>query len=146
MVTAEEYLSRVRTLEMEIEAKLEQIDRLRALLSGRSQRVRDMPRGGQAHDWTDTVAKVMELEQELDAHIDRLVDLKREIAAAIAAVADGQCRVLLEYRYLCGWEWQRIAEAMHFDRVTVWRLHGRALQKIVVPGTGCNTVQQPTVL
>ncbi len=52
MVTAEEYLSRTRTLEMEIEAKREQIARLRALLSGRSQRVRNMPRVGQANDWT----------------------------------------------------------------------------------------------
>lgn len=138
-MTARDYLSQARVLDQAINARLERIARLRALVSGRAARTDGMPRGGTGSagstffDWTDTVVKIDEMECALDKDIDRLIDLKREIAEVIAAVPDMRYRTLLEYRYLCGWSWARIARAMHYGEDWVRHAHGWALKQVRVP-------------
>lgn len=138
-MTARDYLSQARVLDQAINARLERIARLRALVSGRAARTDGMPRGGTGSagstffDWTDTVVKIDEMERALDKDIDRLIDLKREIAEVIAAVPDMRYRTLLEYRYLCGWSWARIARAMHYGEDWVRHAHGWALKQVRVP-------------
>ena len=138
-MTAKDYLSQARVLDQAINARLERIARLRALASGRAARTDGMPRGGAGSagstffDWTDTVVKIDEMERALDKDIDRLIDLKREIAEVIAAVPDMRYRTLLEYRYLCGWSWARIARAMHYGEDWVRHAHGWALKQVRVP-------------
>lgn len=138
-MTARDYLSQARVLDQAINARLARIARLRALVSGRAARTDGMPRGGTGSagstffDWTDTVLKIDEMERALDKDIDRLIDLKREIAEVIAAVPDMRYRTLLEYRYLCGWSWARIARAMHYGEDWVRHAHGWALKKVRVP-------------
>ena len=73
------------------------------------------------------------MERALDRDIDRLIDLKREIAEVIAAVPDMRYRTLLEYRYLCGWSWRRIARTMNYSEDWTRHAHGRALQMVRVP-------------
>lgn len=138
-MTARDYLSQARVLDQAINARLERIARLLALVSGRAARTDGMPRGGAGSagstffDWTETVLKIDEMERALDRDIDRLIDLKREIAEVIAAVPDMRYRTLLEYRYLCGWSWARIARAMHYGEDWVRHAHGWALKQVRVP-------------
>lgn len=138
-MTAKDYLSQARVLDQAINARLARIARLRALASGRAARTDGMPRGSAGSagstffDWTDTVLKIDEMERALDKDIDRLIDLKREIAEVIAAVPDMRYRTLLEYRYLCGWSWARIARAMHYGEDWVRHAHGWALKQVRVP-------------
>lgn len=132
-MTAKEYLSQARLLDSAIDTRLERITRLRALVSGRTARTDGMPRGGKSADWTDTVIKIAEMERALDVDIDRLIDLRREIASVIAAVPDARYRTLLECRYLCGWSWRRIARAMNYSEDWTRHAHGRALQMVRVP-------------
>ena len=132
-MTAKDYLSQARVLDQAINARLERIARLRALVNGRAARTDGMPRGGAGVDWTDTVVKIDEMERALDKDIDRLIDLKREIAEAIAAVPDMRYRTLLEYRYLCGWSWRRIARTMNYSEDWTRHAHGRALQMVRAP-------------
>ena len=73
------------------------------------------------------------MERALDRDIDRLIDLKREIAEVIAAVPDMRYWTLLEYRYLCGWGWRRIARTMNYSEDWTRHAHGRALQMVRVP-------------
>lgn len=138
-MTARDYLSQARVLDQAINARFERIARLRALVNGRAARTDGMPRGSAGSagstffDWTDTVVKIDEMERALDKDIDRLIDLKREIAEVIAAVPDMRYRTLLEYRYLCGWSWARIARAMHYGEDWVRHAHGWALKQVRVP-------------
>lgn len=124
------YLSRALTLDGEINCKLEQIARLRSRLTRCTRAITGMPTGSTPSDWTDTVARITELEADLNADINRLIDLKREIGATIDAVADPMQRQLLELRYLCGWGWQQIADKLHYARETVCRMHKEALGNI----------------
>lgn len=73
------------------------------------------------------------MEHKIDDEIDRLVDLKAEITAAIESVPDMNERLVLRYRYLEGMTWDRIAETLYADRSTIIRWHRNALKNFVVP-------------
>ena len=129
-MTPKEYLGQYRYLDARIDAKLEQIMRLRALVEKRTAVLSDMPRGGQRRDWTEISAKIIMAERELDAEIDRLLTLKDEITGVIAAVPNEQYRALLEQRYISCMKWEQIAESMQFDVRAVYYIHGRALKAV----------------
>ena len=81
----------------------------------------------------ETICKIVDLEHEINADIDQLVDLKAEARKAINAVTDPDQQLILELRYLCYKPWLEIAEAMGYSEAGVYKLHGKALRKIHVP-------------
>ena len=141
-----EYLAQARHIDGLIQAKLEQIAQLRASITRGTAMLSDMPRGGPMRDWTDTAARVADMETELREQINLMIDIKGEITEAIMTVQDMELRTLLNYRYLTGWSWGRIADAMHYDRATIWRKHKEAMAAVQIPkdklqhrATQCNT-------
>lgn len=140
------YLAQARHIDGLIQAKLEQIAKLRASITRGTAMISDMPRGGPMSDWTDTAARVADMESELREQINLMIDIKGEITEAIMTVPDMELRTLLNYRYLTGWSWARIADAMHYDRATIWRKHKDAMAAVKIPedklqhlATQCNT-------
>ena len=79
------------------------------------------------------VEKVCEVEAEIVAEIDRAVDLRREVKAAIDAVPDPIQREVLERRYIGLQSLERIAVEMNYSYAHVLRLHGWALQQVPIP-------------
>lgn len=141
-----EYLAQARHIDGLIQAKLEQIAQLRASITRGTAMLSDMPRGGPMRDWTDTAARVADMETELREQINLMIDIKGEITEAIMTVPDMELRTLLNYRYLTGWSWGRIADAMHYDRATIWRKHKEAMAAVKIQedklqhlATQCNT-------
>ena len=55
---------------------------------------------------------------------------KQEIRQTIALVADADCRLLLELRYLSIKRWEDIAGEMQMCRTSVYLLHRRALDMV----------------
>lgn len=140
------YLAQARHIDGLIQAKLEQIARLRASITRGTAMLSDMPSGGPMRDWTDTAARVADMETELREQINLMIDIKGEITEAIMTVPDMELRTLLNYRYLTGWSWGRIADAMHYDRATIWRKHKEAMAAVKIQedklqhlATQCNT-------
>jgi DNA-directed RNA polymerase specialized sigma subunit len=82
---------------------------------------------------SDIIAKMMDLEAEINADIDDLVDLKTEITAAIKALDNSDYAMVLELRYLCFDAWDAIIDCMGYSRPHVFRLHEAALEAIKVP-------------
>ena len=91
-----------------------------------------MPRGG-SEDWTDTADRLIELEKRVNARVRDLVRLKQAAMDAIDRVDEAPLREVLELYYLDGYRWEQVASTMNLDVRQVFRLHGKALQKIVVP-------------
>ena len=132
-MTAKEFLRRARSVDRRVDEATERVDRLRAKLeAGRMSRITGMPRGG-SEDWTATADKLIELEKRVNARIRELVRLKHAAMDAIDRVEDARLREVLELYYLDGYTWDRVAETMETDKRWVFRLHGKALQKIEVP-------------
>lgn len=134
-MTAKDYLSQARYLDMRITSKLEQIDSLNELATRCTSTISDMPRnpnqGGSR--MADAVIKIIDLEEQLKKDISKLVDLKREIGAVINAVDNPDQQTLLEKRYLCMQSWEQIAVDMNYGIDNIFKLHKKALQNVTVP-------------
>lgn len=96
-MTAKDYLNQARYLDMRITSKLQQIDSLNDLATHCTSTISDMPRnpnhGGSRME--DCVLKIIDLENQLNQDIARLVDLKREIGTVIQAIDNPDQQTLL---------------------------------------------------
>jgi hypothetical protein len=78
----------------------------------------------------DAVAKIVDLQAEINNDIDRLVDLKREIVGIIKTVNNPEYQTLLEKRYLCFDTWEQIAVDMGYSLRWVHIIHSRILVEL----------------
>ena len=135
MMNAKEYLSQARWLDMRINSKLAQVESLHSLATKATSTLSDVPPSGtrNVHRMEDIICKIVTLENEVNADIDRLVDLKRDITACIMTVQDMEYQSLLEKRYLCLMTWEQIAAETGCSVRNIHMMHGEALKKVVVP-------------
>jgi len=70
------------------------------------------------------------LENEINDDIDKLLDLKAEITAVIETVEDEVLQLILLMRYINLKKWEYIAEKLNLEIRWLYRLHGRALEKV----------------
>ena len=126
------YLKRYINLDREIERKLEEVARLRSKLTRITQVLTAEPQGGGSiYGKTEEIlAKIVDLEKEIDADVDRLVAIRDGIKTMIEAVEDDRERLLLQYRYLDGWTFEKIAVEMNYSWRQIHRLHSRALSNL----------------
>ena len=134
-MTAKEYLGQAYRLDQRINSKLEQVLSLRELTTKATATMSDMPGGGSrnVYKMQDIIGKIVDLENEINADIDRLVDLKREMVAVIKAVENPEYQTLLELRYLCFKTWEQIAVYMGYESRYLHKLHQRALNACTIP-------------
>ena len=134
-MTAKEYLGQAYRLDQRINSKLEQVLSLRDLTTKATATMSDMPGGGSrnVYKMQDIIGKIIDLENEINADIDQLVDLKREMVAVIKAVENPEYQTLLELRYLCFKTWEQIAVYMGYESRYLHKLHQRALNACTIP-------------
>jgi len=63
----------------------------------------------------DAIIKIMELEEEINKDIDKLVDLKADITHLIKMLDSHEHQIILEQRYLCFKSWEQIAVDMGYS-------------------------------
>lgn len=126
------YLKRYINLDREIERKLEEVARLRAELTRITPVYTTEPKGGGSiRGKTESlIAKIVDLENELDADIDRLVTVRDSIRMAIESVEEDRERLLLQYRYIDGLTFEEIAVLMNYSWRHIHRLHSQALSNL----------------
>ena len=134
-MTALEYLSQAHRLDQRIDAKIAQVATLNELATKCTSTLTGMPRNPNRGTSTmaDAVAKIVDLQAEINRDIDRLVDLKREMVAVIKAVENIEYQTLLEKRYLCYQTWEQIAVDMGYSVRQLYRLHDEALENVAIP-------------
>ena len=132
---AKEYLGQAYRLDQRINSKLEQVLSLRELTTKATATMSDMPGGGSrnVYKMQDIIGKIVDLENEINADIDQLVDLKREMVTAIKSVTDPECQTLLELRFLCFKTWEQIAVDMSYSIQHIYRLRDKALKLVQTP-------------
>ena len=141
-MTAKEFLRQVRFVDRMIDSKLRQVERLRDEAGRTTLLLSDMPRGGGSRSHLeDVITKIVDLENEINRDIDRLVDLKTAARTAINAIQEPEYRLILELRYLCYKTWPEIAETMGYCESNIYRLHGFALNSFVVPQSAAQSLE-----
>jgi RinA family phage transcriptional activator len=125
-------LKRYINLDREIDRKLEEVARLRSKLTRVTEVFTAEPRGGGSiYGKTEEIlAKIVDLEKEIDADVDRLVAVRDSIKSIIEAVEDDRERLLLQYRYLDGRTFEWIAAKMNYSWRQIHRLHSQALTNL----------------
>lgn len=131
-MTTKEYLSQAFSLDQRINCKLEQIARLRELAEKATQTLSDMPGSAtrNTHRMEETIIKMIDLENEINDDIDKLIDIKRGITYLISVVTNPDEQILLELRYLCFKTWEQIAADTGYSIQNVYKLHSRALKNL----------------
>ena len=136
-MTAKQFLKQARYLDERINTKIVQVSSLHDLATKATATLSDMPGSPtrNTHRMEDIIIKILMLENEINSDIDHLVDLKESILSVIKAVDDEECRLLLEKRYLNFESWEDIAAEMCTGIDNIYRLHNKALKKILIPET-----------
>ena len=131
-MTAQEYLSRAYRMEQQVESKLQQIEALRSMAESLTSCIGTEPVSHTRNvtSMQDTVNKIVEEEQALNARIEELVDIKREIADTISRVSNVTYRLILEKRHLCFQMWEQIACDMNYSVRSVQTKYGEALKVV----------------
>jgi len=129
-MTAKEYLMQAKFLDMRINSKIQQVEALNDLATSASLVLTGMPRNPNkaTSKMADAVAKIVDLQAEINHDIDALVDLKKEISSTIKAVPSSELQTLLEKRYLCFQSWEVIAVDMDYSMHHLYKLHNQALE------------------
>lgn len=128
-MTAKEYLSQAYRLDQRINSKLEQLDNLNDLATRATSTLTGMPHNPSpsTSPMADVVCKIIDLQHEINADIDRLVDLKRDMVRIIKEVDNTEQQTLLELRYLCFKPWEQIAVDMGYSIHHLYKVHNSAL-------------------
>ena len=135
-MTAKEYLKQARNLDALINSHIREKEDLQHMaysISSPSLGERVQTSRNTDAPYVRTLEKIMLLEDRITAEIDRLVNLKTEMLAAIEDMENTEEKLLLKYRYFEGHTWEEIAVRMSVSIRTVHRIHGSALQNFIVP-------------
>ena len=137
-MTAKEYLKQAYLLDKQINVEIQELEHLRNMrgtIQGCSygEKVGSNPNRNTEAPFIKTIEKIWEYEQKIDAKIDKLVDLRSEINAAIEKMENPEERLLLKYRYLKNESWEDISYELNVSYRTVHRIHASALNNFIVP-------------
>lgn len=85
---------------------------------------------GSKSKMADALNKCLDMEAEIDALVDKLIDTKREIIAILEQLDSPTEYRLLHLRYIQYIELKDIAEKWEKDYTTITTTHGRALKNV----------------
>lgn len=126
-----DYLSQISRLNKMINNKLSEISQLRELSISISaisneERVQTSPNFDKIGS---SIAKIYEMESNLDKMIDDYLLKKERIIAQIETMEDENTYNILFSRYIEGKKFEKIATEMEYSWRQIIRLHGKALQQ-----------------
>ena len=132
-MTAKEYLEQARKLDDRIDTKIQYLEYLNCLATKCTSVMSHAPHGGSNQKGLDvTIAKIIDLENEINADIDKLVELKAEITRVVAQVVDPNQRMILEKRYLCRMMWEDICYELNYGIARMKQIHQSAIAAVEV--------------
>lgn len=132
MSNPKEYLKQVKLYDTHINNKLDEMDNLKEIVTKVTTSLSFDPVHGSGNQdkLGNAVARIVDLQTEVNRAIDAYIDKKREICMVIDQITDpDQLRVLYK-RYFDDLTWEQIACDMHMSYRNVTRIHGRALQSV----------------
>jgi len=134
-MSTKDYLSQAYRIDQRINSKLAQVMCLRDLLSKATGTLSGAPKAAtpNLHSMEDTIAKMVDLENEINQDIDALLDLKAEIMQRIKRVENTEYQTILELRYLCFKRWEEVSVELGYSIQHLFRLHDEALEAVSFP-------------
>ena len=131
-INVKDYLGQAYRIDQRINSKIEQVSSLHSLATKATSTSTDMPGSPNRnlHRMEDVIAKIIDLESEINKDIDQLVELKANIMKLIRGVGNPEYQTLLELRYLCYKPWEQIAVDMGYSINNLFKMHRKALASL----------------
>ena len=141
MGDAKIFLQQVKLYDTNINSKLEEVARLKDLTLKITTTLKgDTVSGSRPQDKMGmAVAKIVDLEKEINEDIDCYVLLKRQVSDVVERVKDPDQAAVLYKRYFLYEHWEQIAYEMGYTYRHTTRIHGLALQAVekLLKGESC---------
>ena len=135
-MTAKEYFRQAYRLNQRINSDIAEVDELRAMLSNITSSALDekvkRSRNGDA-PFVSAIERIDKLERKIDAEVDLFVNLKEEMRTVIGSVDNPNEQMVLRYRYIHNYTWDKIGIELNADSRTIRRWHGKALNHVTLP-------------
>ena len=130
MKNAKEYLGQAYRIDQRINSKIEQVSALNNMATKATSTISDMPGSAtrNIHRMEDVIVKIIDLQDEINADIDELVDFKAEVMSVIKSIDNLEYQTLLELRYLCFKPWEQIAIELGYSINNVFKMHRKAIE------------------
>lgn len=124
-----QYLSQIRRLDRQIQNKLSELYNLKMMassitVSNEGERVQT---SGDKDQLGAVVAKVVDMENEVNKMVDLFVDTRNRIIIQIDSLDDLDSYDILSMRYVAGKTFHEISEKTGWSIRKVFSLHGKAL-------------------
>ena len=128
---AKEYLLQIRKIDRLVENKIAELEHWQAIATGTTtfsdgDRVQST---GNKYKMGDAIIKCIEINNEINSEIDRLVDTRKEVISTIERLKPSEYDVLHKI-YVQNKDFQEIATAKKMSYSWVTTKHGRALASL----------------
>ena len=132
MCDAKSYLRKIELLDAHINNRISDKQALECLATKITATISPVSVSGSGnHDKIgDAVAKIVDLQEEINRKIDKFVNLKREVSELIEQIEDPDQVKVLHMRYFEYKPWEQIAIEMQYSYRNVCYIHGKALQAV----------------
>lgn len=127
-----EYLRGFQRLNREIEQKQYSLSRLMDSRDRITTIITDMPKGNSNKDKSLIADEIIDLQNDLQYKLKKAIILRTEIKNKIEELSEIDEIIVLSYRYIDNMMFEEIAQRMSFSIRTVYYLHGKALENIVL--------------
>ncbi len=129
-MTVKELLESHKSMDLLINSKLEQLQELRSLATKMSPSLPNegRPSGTVSDRVGRTAAKIVDLENDINDHINRLLGIKNVIEHIVSSINNTVYAILIERRYMLYEPWEVIAEKMNYTPRHISRLHNSAIE------------------
>lgn len=95
-----------------------------------SPRLTGMPHSNEPKGLDEIVVKYDEIVYKYERRLIVYLRETQAIEKAVSAVEDPRYRLLLRYRYIDGLKWDTIADLMHYEVSSLYKMHGQALREL----------------
>lgn len=129
-MTAKEMLKQVKLYDVQIQNKLVEIQNLRNLVTSITSSLESEPVSGTKNNDKigSIIARIVDMERELDQDIDRYVDFRQHVSKIIEKMKEPIQIQVLRKRYFEYESWVEISNDLGFSYQWTCKIHGRALQ------------------
>lgn len=130
-MNAQEYLNRYRDLNNSINDLLEERQRWISIAT----KITPPPKRYESSRTVSdkigySVPEIADIENQINAEIDELVELRKEIRKIILSVSNKRYRSLLTRYYILGMSWEKVAESLGCSRRTMYYWRKEAYKEI----------------
>ena len=132
VIDAVAYLRQVELCDAHIKNLLEEVHRLKDLIRHITATLKPdvVSHSGNQDKMAEAVAKIVDLEYEINAAVDDYIDKRNEIVSIIKEINVPDQVSVLHKLYIEQKTWLEIATEMHMTERNAQYIHGRALQSV----------------